>query len=181
MTGLGRLFAFIGVLAILAGLAVIAFIVSGSYAVGADNAHGFLDRIAGYTRGRSVAREADGIAVPPLTDPQQIAMGAHHYKEMCTGCHLAPGMAENEMRPGMDPKPPKLAERKHPDAREDFWIIKHGIKMTAMPAWGKSHSDDEIWAMTAFLQKLPGMSQAQYASLTAGDEHDHEHQEHEHQ
>jgi mono/diheme cytochrome c family protein len=80
---------------------------------------------------------------------------------MCTGCHLAPGMAENEMRPGMDPRPPKLAERREIDAREDFWIIKHGIKMTAMPAWGSTHNDAQIWAMVAFLQKMPGMSAEQ--------------------
>src|SRR5690348_10318217 len=116
-----RLLALIGVLAILACGAAITVIVTGSYAVGADSGHGFLDMVAAYTREQSVERAAAGITVPSLNDPQQIAMGAHHYKEMCTGCHLAPGMAENEMRPGMDPRPPKLAERKHPDAREDFW------------------------------------------------------------
>jgi len=167
-----RILAVIGILAILACVAAIAIIVTGSYAVGADSSHGFVDTLAAFTRERSVDRADSSISVPPLDNPQQISMGAHHYKEMCTGCHLAPGMAENEMRPGMDPRPPKLADRKHPEAAEDFWVIKHGIKMTAMPAWGASHSDDKIWAIVAFLQKLPGMSPEEYAQLTAGDGHE---------
>lgn len=43
-----------------------------------------------------------------------------------------------------------------------FWIIKHGIKMSAMPAWGGSHDDATIWSMVAFLRKLPDMTPAQY-------------------
>ena len=45
---------------------------------------------------------------------------------------------------------------------ELFWIVKHGIKMTGMPAWG-DHSDDELWATVAFVEKLPGMSEQDYA------------------
>jgi mono/diheme cytochrome c family protein len=166
-----RVLAAIGFLAILACLAAIAIIVSGSYSVGADSGHGFVDIVAAYTRERSVEKADATISVPPLDNPNQIAMGAHHYEQMCTGCHLAPGMADNEMRPGMDPRPPKLSNRKHPNPREDFWIVKHGIKMTAMPAWGASHTDSQIWAIVAFLQKLPGMSPEQYASLTAAQAH----------
>ena len=37
--------------------------------------------------------------------------------------------------------------------------------MTAMPAYGRTHSDEEIWAITAFLQKLPGMTKEQFQAL----------------
>ena len=47
---------------------------------------------------------------------------------------------------------------------ELFSILKHGIKMTGMPAWS-DHSDDELWATVAFLEKLPGMSEQDYAKL----------------
>ena len=46
-------------------------------------------------------------------------------------------------------------------------MIKHGIKMSAMPAWGFSHDDATIWSMVAFLQKLPGMTPAQYQDIVA--------------
>ncbi len=37
-------------------------------------------------------------------------------------------------------------------------MIKHGIKMSAMPAWGTRHDDATTWSMVAFLQKLPRMT-----------------------
>jgi hypothetical protein len=43
-----------------------------------------------------------------------------------------------------------------------FWTIKHGIKMSAIPAWGKSHDDEAIWNMVAFVRKAPGMSAPDY-------------------
>ena len=58
---------------------------------------------------------------------------------------------------------------------ELFWILKHGIKMAGMPAWA-DHSDDELWATVAFLRKLPGMTEPDYArlvmqSMQGGDHH----------
>ena len=115
--------------------------------------------------------------VPKLDNPALIAEGAENYAEMCTGCHLAPGMQDTEIRKGLYPQPPNLALDGVDNPAEAFWIIKHGIKMTAMPAWGATHDDAKIWAMVAFLGKLPAMSPAEYGNLTAGaDAHDHEHQ-----
>ena len=135
-----------------------AFIYSGLYNIGADVHHTQpVHALIGTLVDRSVARRARDLVPPNLDDPQRVLEGAGHYAEMCTGCHLAPGMAENEMRPGLYPKPPQLAKFR-PDPREAFWIIKHGIKMSAMPAWGASHDDAAIWSMVAFLQKMPAMT-----------------------
>lgn len=146
--------------------AAAAFVLSGAYDVGADAPHtGPVASLIGFARERSIDVRAGGIKVPPLTDPTMIAEGAEHYAAMCTGCHLAPGMGENELRPGLNPMPPDLALLPQGEPGEQFWIIKHGVKMTAMPAWGKSHSDEEIWTIVAFLQKLPHMPVAQYRAL----------------
>ncbi|HEY2426011.1 MAG TPA: cytochrome c, partial [Pseudolabrys sp.] len=67
-----------------------------------------------------------------------------------------------------------------PPARA-FWAIKHGIKLTAMPAWGTTHDNTAIWNIVAFLQKLPDLTPEQYTSLTAAAEHDHEGHEHSHE
>jgi mono/diheme cytochrome c family protein len=144
-----------------------AFVWSGIYNVGADDHHTKpVYALMQALRERSIEHHAKDVAVPNLDDPQLILKGAGQYAAMCTGCHLAPGMAENEMRPGLYPKPPQLA-RFRPDPREAFWVIKHGIKMSAMPAWGASHDDATIWSMVAFLQKLPGMTPAQYKDIVA--------------
>lgn len=46
-------------------------------------------------------------------------------------------------------------------------MIKHGIKATGMPAWGKSMGDEYIWGMVAFLNQLPTMDAKQYQTLVA--------------
>ncbi len=156
----------LGVLA--AGIAV--FLWSGSYNVAADVPHTRLMYSAlTAVRERSVRSRAAGISVPNLDSPQMIAAGAGQYAEMCASCHLAPGATDSDIRLGLNPQPPNLARRGAHDAAAAFWVIKHGIKMSAMPAWGRTHDDQAIWNMVAFLQRLPQMSVAQYRQLTAND------------
>src|SRR5882757_3799771 len=91
-------------------------------------------------RERSIEVRSRGISTPPLDDPQKIAAGAAEYSEMCEGCHLAPGKkADEEFLGGLYPRPPDLTRQIEPNAAEVFWVVKHGIKMSAMPAWGLSH------------------------------------------
>lgn len=148
----------------------------GLYNVGADAPHSALaERLLGYIRTHSIAVRASMIDVPSLKQTDMIEAGASHYNEMCTGCHLAPGMLENEMRPGLNPKPPILASGPPGNPAIQFWIVKHGIEMTGMPAWGTTHTDEEIWDIVAFLQVLPKLSHAQYHDLVARAESRHPH------
>ncbi len=152
---------------VIAIIAFFAFAFSGMYQVGADVPHWSVTRHAiGMVREHAVERRVAAIKPPPLGGPAPIKLGAEHYSEMCTGCHLAPGMGHSELRDGLYPQPPNLT-RSAPDPAEAFWVIKHGLKMTAMPAWGATHDDHTIWAMVAYLQKQPRMSAAEYQSLTA--------------
>ena len=56
---------------------------------------------------------------------------------------------------------------------EVHWILEHGIKMTGMPAFGPTHSEDELWAITAFVEQLPEMTEQEYATMTAEASHSH--------
>jgi mono/diheme cytochrome c family protein len=155
-----------------AGIVVLALLAyayawSGLYDIGADVPHESLTyRFLTMVREHSVQRHARHIEVPRLDDPALILRGAGQYAAMCTGCHLAPGMQDSELRAGLYPQPPELS-RQSIDPREAFWVIKHGIKMSGMPAWGATHDDPTIWSMVAFLQKLPGMTPAQYRDIVA--------------
>ena len=53
-------------------------------------------------------------------------------------------------------------------AAELFWVTKNGIKMTGMPAWGKTHGDDELWPVIAFLAKLPELDSDAYEAMLVG-------------
>jgi mono/diheme cytochrome c family protein len=158
------------------------FIWSGVYNPGADSPHWKITyAILQSVRDRAVANHASGIALPDnLDDPKLILKGAGHYADMCTGCHLAPGKKNAEIRSGLYPQPPNLSKARI-DQREAFWVIKHGLKMTAMPAWGKSHDDATIWSIVAFVHKLPDMTPAQYKEIVAKAppdedmEHSHKH------
>ena len=159
------------------------FIWSGAYPIGADAPHWPITfRLIETLRDRSIAAHAQGIEVPNLDDPKLLAEGAEHYSGMCTGCHLAPGQSDSEMRAGLYPQPPDLTKRSDLSPGEMFWTIKHGVKLSAMPAWGTTHDDDSIWGLVAFVRKLPGMTPEQYqaaarSSVEAGEHHHHHHGE----
>src|SRR3546814_12958820 len=70
------------------------------------------------------------------------------YAAMCTQCHLKPGLKDSELRQGLYPLPPNLSQVRV-DPKDAFWVIKHGIKMSEMPAWGMvpGHDDPTIWSM----------------------------------
>lgn len=107
------------------------------------------------------------IVVPDLNDPQLLLKGAGQYAAMCTQCHLRPGVENSEQRIGMYSLPPDLS-KVHIAPKVAFWAIKHGIKMSAMPASGMAgHDDPTIWSMVAFIEKLPGMTPAQYKAIVA--------------
>lgn len=67
------------------------------------------------------------------------------------------------------PTPPDLihALREHKwSDQEVFWIIKHGVKDTGMSAFGDSHSDEEIWALTALVRQSLDLSPEEYRVMT---------------
>lgn len=150
---------------IAAGLGIWAW--SGLYNIGADAHHWPMTYNALQTaRDRSIHLRSKGIKVPNLDDSQLILKGAGQYAAMCTSCHLTPAEDNSELREGMYPQPPNLS-RVHVDPQDAFWVIKHGIKMSGMPAWGGSHDDPTIWSMVAFIEKLPGMTPQQYKAVVA--------------
>jgi mono/diheme cytochrome c family protein len=146
------------------------FIYTGVYNIGADAPHTkpvfwLIDQL----RDRSIAVRAHGITPPAdLDTPARIAAGGHLYGALCTSCHLAPGMEKTDLAKGLYPKAPQLAYGNDLTPGEQFWIIKHGVKLTAMPAWGRTHSDAEVWNLVAFLKKMPDLDPAQYQAATVG-------------
>ena len=110
-----------GALLVLIGAAAVG-IYAGLYNIAADVPHTqpvywLLETM----RERSVEARARDIVVPnDLKDANRISRGAGQYADMCSGCHLAPGMV-NEISQGLYPRAPELRR----------------IKMTGMPAWGR--------------------------------------------
>ena len=152
------------------------FVALGVYNVAADVPHTKpVHWLFNEVRRRSIAVRSRAIQLPSnLADPTRISAGASLYAKMCSGCHLAPGMEKTEISQGLYPAAPELSHTRDLTPSEEFWIIKHGVKMSGMAAWGKTHSDTLIWDMVAFLQKLPGLTPAQYQALVKSAPEDHD-------
>jgi mono/diheme cytochrome c family protein len=147
----------------------VGFIYLGAYDIGADAPHwGLISQIFETARFRSIKAHAAGVTAPVgLDDQARILIGTEHFADHCAVCHGAPGVPKGEIAEGLYPQPPDLAVTSiRYSAAELFWIVKHGVKMTGMPAWG-DHTDDELWATVAFIEKLPGMTEQDYAKLLA--------------
>lgn len=163
------------VLLVLAAFAGI-YIYIGAYNIAADAPHSrFVYDTLDELRERAIAVRSRDIKAPAdLNDPKRIAAGAGLYNEMCTGCHLGPGLERSELSQGLYPPAPELARGTNHTPEQMFWIIKHGVKLSAMPAWGKTHNDELIWDMVAFIRQLPKMSPQQYKATVASAPEDHD-------
>jgi mono/diheme cytochrome c family protein len=139
----------------------------GSFDVAADKPHSQpVFWLMNTVRERSVAIRAADITVPgDLAEAKRIASGAAQYDEMCSLCHLAPGMKRTEISRGLYPRAPELRRKSSLTPAEQFWVVKHGLKMTGMPAWGVTHNDELLWDVVAFLRKLPELTADQYQTL----------------
>lgn len=148
---------------------------SGVYNVAADDPHWPATyRLLEVGRARSIAAHAAEIEVPDLSDPELIRSGAGNYNAMCVTCHLAPGVESTELSTGLYPQPPRWNALAKTEPREAFWVLKHGIKASGMPAWGRSMDDQYLWGMVAFIQQFPAMTVDAYrAQVSASPGHSH--------
>jgi thiosulfate dehydrogenase len=107
-----------------------------------------------------IAKEAPKNAAIPPTEPNLLA-GAQVYREHCAMCHGLPGEPASTTAKGMFPSPPRLFFGKgvtDDPPGETYWKAKNGIRLTGMPAYGKSLTDTQLWQVSQLLanaDKLP--------------------------
>jgi mono/diheme cytochrome c family protein len=162
-----RLLTTLFALLIVAAVTMLAVVYSGAYNVGTgnhDNAP--MNWVLDTAMTHSVQAHARSITAPPLTDPSMVEAGFRLYDRRCVGCHGAPGVKPGDISKGIFPEAPDLAESADEwTSAQLYWIIKNGLKFTSMPAWGPSRTETELWAMTAFVQRLPKMTPAEYQAM----------------
>ena len=146
-------------------------VVSGLMPITASSGHwAVTEWFLHFTMRRSVATHSLGIHAPPLDKPDLVLKGATHYEVGCRSCHGSPGMNRPRIPQAMTPHPPELAPRVAELTPEElFYVVKHGVKFTGMPAWPANNRDDEVWSIVAFLVKLPGLDEAAYHRLIHGE------------
>ncbi len=133
----------------------------------ADGPHSSLEaRIMPAVLHASIVRHASGETNPVPLNEDNLKSGIDTYKAMCARCHSVPGGNPSLYGQSFYPPAPQLPVRMYPYTEAQlFWVIKHGIRNTGMPAWGGMLSDDEIWQIVSLLknsQDLPPSVEAHW-------------------
>ena len=154
-------------LALAAVAAVLGAIYSGAYDVSALHQHTRPVHWALDTGMRQAVKlRAKAVTAPPLDDPALARRGFPLYRDSCLKCHGAPGIAPEPFARGLMPQPNNLAQTAIEwTPAELYWVTKNGLKMTAMPAWEYRYSDEELWAIVAFVRQLPKLTVGAYAAI----------------
>ncbi|MGV3572538.1 MAG: c-type cytochrome [Ramlibacter sp.] len=153
------------VLGVVGALVATAVIYTGIYDISATGQHLQATHTVLETAMRQAVRlRARDIAEPPLADERMALRGAACFRDKCVQCHGAPGVAQDGIGQGMQPVPGPLVDaRRHWKPRELYWVTRHGIKMSGMPAWQFRLSEDQLWEVVAFMQRLPDLNAPAYA------------------
>lgn len=165
-----RLLALIGALAVLGAIAAAVYFFGGYYNVAASQADPGVVRWAlTKVREASIERHAQDRAPTNITDPEIVKAGARAFSKLgCVNCHGAPGVKWAKFSEGLHPDPPDLKDVVgNAPPSQLFWVIKNGINMTGMPSFAAAGANDnDLWAVVAFLKKLPNVSEANYKAWT---------------
>jgi thiosulfate dehydrogenase len=104
---------------------------------------------------------------PIAADETNLLAGAKVYQAQCAVCHGRSGQPESAIARGMFPHPPQLLPPKKgvtdDPVGETYWKVKNGIRLTGMPRYGESLSDEEMWQVSLMLlhaDKLPASVQS---------------------
>jgi len=111
--------------------------------------------VAGHAMDASVARSAPRMANPFMPDEANLAAGARLYREHCTLCHGDPAHPKATLVDSLNPPAPQFMDDM-PDMPENqnFYILQHGIRWTAMPSWKSQLSEQQIWQLVVFLSHM---------------------------
>jgi mono/diheme cytochrome c family protein len=142
---------------------LIAFAYSGTYDLSVGSGHtGIVQWYLNTLRYNSIKSAAAGIRVPPLDEPGMVEAGAKVYDQACARCHGRPG---REASDSWEPAPPALARHEW-DPAMLFWVVRNGIKMSAMPRIGEERiGDPQVWEIAAFLQQAPSLTEGEYRMM----------------
>jgi mono/diheme cytochrome c family protein len=112
-------------------------------------------RILGVALRKAVLQRTSAEQEPPPPSNEDLAGGGEIYKEMCSRCHGEPSAVSSSLGSSFYPPAPFLPGHKSEwSERELFWIIKHGIRNTAMPAWAALLADDDIRQVAALVKRF---------------------------
>jgi mono/diheme cytochrome c family protein len=147
-----------------AAVAAVVYVKLGVFNVAASHPHSqFVEWATHDTMINSVKRRAEDVPLPATVSAAQVKRGFCQYEAHCVACHGGPAVAREQWVNGMNPAPPYLLDATRLwKPRELHWIVRNGIKMTGMPAWRDTLSEQQIGDVVAYLEAMPQMPPQAY-------------------
>jgi mono/diheme cytochrome c family protein len=127
--------------------------------------------LAGRMRHWAVPAGARRARSPLAAAPEVVAEARAHFADHCASCHGNDGRGQTEIGRNLYPKAPDMQARGTQSLSDGelFWIIKNGVRLTGMPAWGSDTLEDdrESWKLVAFIRHLPRITAAELEEMNA--------------
>ncbi len=102
----------------------------------------------------SVSRSASRISNPAPASDEILVAGGKLYVEGCAGCHGGLAKPFREDHDHFPPVPQLPYVGTQYSVSELYWIVKHGIRMSGMSAYGTFYSEQQLWELAAFLNRI---------------------------
>jgi mono/diheme cytochrome c family protein len=163
-----RIFFVLVVLGVAGAVAAAGVVYAGLFDVAATQPHTELGfKAFHFAMQRSVRVRAADITVPDLSNAGRLTRGHGLFRTHCEQCHGGPGVAPKPFAQGLRPLASNLVQdgRDWP-SNELYWVVKHGVRMSAMPGWEYRFTPDELWDVVAFVKQLHLITPAQYQAVT---------------
>lgn len=148
----------LGIIATLIALsaATYVYLEKGFVSIRADVKPGALDDWLGSAMDASTKRNAPKMMNPVPDTPDALLASAKLYGSSCGICHGSPAEKNSKIGEAFSPPAPQFFGDDPPAMKENenFYIIKHGVRMTAMPAWGNLLSDQQTWQAVNLLKHI---------------------------
>jgi mono/diheme cytochrome c family protein len=104
------------------------------------------------------ARQAPRLANPIPPTEANLLDGARLYRDKCADCHGRPDNPESDYGRSFHPRAPQfMKEPPRKPENQTFFLIKYGVRWSAMPAWGNIMADSEIWQVVDLLNRLDNL------------------------
>lgn len=120
----------------------------------------------------SVARGAPTAANPVPPTAENLTAGLRLYATNCAVCHgTSTGKASaTRIARGLYQHPPQFADDGVADDPPGvvYWKVRHGIRLTGMPAFSRSLTEKQLWQVSLFVQsidKLPPAVRSRWKAL----------------
>jgi mono/diheme cytochrome c family protein len=105
-----------------------------------------------------IERNAPHTKNPVPSTEENVTQGAQIYMNHCAGCHGTPSSPDTQLMHSFNPPVPRFFKHA-PDMpdNQNFLVIQHGLRWTAMPAWDKTLTEQQMWQVTTFLSSIPNL------------------------